>query len=82
MLDSSYRPIDVVNWQRAICLDLFDKARLSPIPSTSPNRPGQRACPTCKAVLANTLECLGSWLPCGGVASQLVVRHKSVLSRA
>ncbi len=28
VLDSSYRPIDVVNWQRAICLDLFDKARL------------------------------------------------------
>ena len=25
VLDSSYRPIDVVNWQRAICLDLFDK---------------------------------------------------------
>lgn len=28
VLDSSYRPIDVVNWQRAICLDLFDKASL------------------------------------------------------
>ena len=28
VLDSSYRPIDVVNWQRAICLDLFDKAGL------------------------------------------------------
>ncbi len=27
VLDSSYRPIDVVNWQRAICLDLFDKVR-------------------------------------------------------
>lgn len=27
VLDSSYRPIDVINWQRAICLDLFDKAR-------------------------------------------------------
>jgi len=26
VLDSSYRPIDVVSWQRAICLDLFDKA--------------------------------------------------------
>ncbi|KAK9825819.1 hypothetical protein WJX74_010340 [Apatococcus lobatus] len=25
VLDSSYRPIDVVNWQRAICLDLFEK---------------------------------------------------------
>lgn len=25
VLDSSYRPIDVVTWQRAICLDLFDK---------------------------------------------------------
>ncbi|EIE27568.1 hypothetical protein COCSUDRAFT_64292 [Coccomyxa subellipsoidea C-169] len=25
VLDSSYRPIDVINWQRAICLDLFDK---------------------------------------------------------
>ena len=25
VLDSSYRPIDVVGWQRAICLDLFDK---------------------------------------------------------
>ena len=25
VLDSSYRPIDVVSWQRAICLDLFDK---------------------------------------------------------
>jgi hypothetical protein len=25
VLDSSYRPIDIVNWQRAICLDLFDK---------------------------------------------------------
>jgi hypothetical protein len=29
VLDSSYRPIDVINWQRAICLDLFDKASLS-----------------------------------------------------
>jgi hypothetical protein len=28
VLDSSYRPIDVVNWQRAICLDLFDKVSL------------------------------------------------------
>jgi hypothetical protein len=27
VLDSSYRPIDVINWQRAICLDLFDKVR-------------------------------------------------------
>ena len=27
VLDSSYRPIDVVNWQRAICLDLFDKVQ-------------------------------------------------------
>ena len=27
VLDSSYRPIDVVSWQRAICLDLFDKVR-------------------------------------------------------
>lgn len=25
VLDSSYRPIDIVNWQRAICLDLFEK---------------------------------------------------------
>ena len=25
VLDTSYRPIDIVNWQRAICLDLFDK---------------------------------------------------------
>lgn len=25
VLDSSYRPIDIVNWQRAICMDLFDK---------------------------------------------------------
>lgn len=29
VLDSSYRPIDVINWQRAICLDLFDKVRLN-----------------------------------------------------
>ena len=28
VLDSSYRPIDVVNWQRAICLDLFEKVRV------------------------------------------------------
>ena len=28
VLDSSYRPIDVVNWQRAICLDLFDKVEI------------------------------------------------------
>ena len=27
VLDTSYRPIDIVNWQRAICLDLFDKVR-------------------------------------------------------
>ena len=33
VLDSSYRPIDVVNWQRAICLDLFDKARPARGPS-------------------------------------------------
>lgn len=26
VLDSAYRPIDVVNWQRAVCLDLLDKA--------------------------------------------------------
>eukprot|EP00873_Tetraselmis_striata_P012863 jgi/Tetstr1/433127/TSEL_022459.t1 len=26
VLDCSYRPIDVVNWQRAICLDLLEKA--------------------------------------------------------
>jgi 5-methylcytosine-specific restriction endonuclease McrA len=26
VLDSSYRPIDVVNWQRAICMALLDKA--------------------------------------------------------
>ena len=26
ILDSSYRPIDVVNWQRAICMDLLSKA--------------------------------------------------------
>eukprot|EP00884_Botryococcus_braunii_P010622 jgi/Botrbrau1/19561/Bobra.0035s0053.1 len=26
VLDNSYRPVDVINWQRAICLDLFDKA--------------------------------------------------------
>lgn len=25
VLDSAYRPIDVVNWQRAICLDLMEK---------------------------------------------------------
>lgn len=25
VLDSSYRPIDVISWQRAICLDLFNK---------------------------------------------------------
>ena len=25
VLDTSYRPIDIVNWQRAICLDIFDK---------------------------------------------------------
>lgn len=25
VLDSSYRPIDVINWQRAICLTIFDK---------------------------------------------------------
>lgn len=25
VLDTSYRPIDIVPWQRAICLDLFDK---------------------------------------------------------
>ena len=25
VLDSSYRPIDVVSWQRAICLGLFNK---------------------------------------------------------
>lgn len=29
VLDSSYRPIDVVSWQRAICLDLFDKVSLA-----------------------------------------------------
>ena len=28
VLDTSYRPIDIVNWQRAICLDLFDKASI------------------------------------------------------
>jgi len=33
VLDSSYRPIEVVNWQRAICLDLFDKARPARGPS-------------------------------------------------
>ena len=26
VLDSAYRPIDVVNWQRAICMDLMEKA--------------------------------------------------------
>ena len=26
VLDSSYRPVDVVNWQRAICMDLLSKA--------------------------------------------------------
>lgn len=26
ILDSAYRPIDVVNWQRAICMDLLEKA--------------------------------------------------------
>lgn len=25
VLDCSHRPIDVVNWQRALCLDIFDK---------------------------------------------------------
>eukprot|EP00891_Asterochloris_glomerata_P005316 jgi/Astpho2/5316/Aster-x0248 len=25
VLDTSYRPIDIINWQRAICLDIFDK---------------------------------------------------------
>lgn len=25
VLDSSYRPINVINWQRAICLDFLDK---------------------------------------------------------
>jgi hypothetical protein len=33
VLDSSYRPIDVINWQRAICLDLFDKVRQQISPS-------------------------------------------------
>ena len=28
VLDCSFRPIDVVNWQRAVCLDIFDKAWL------------------------------------------------------
>lgn len=32
VLDSSYRPISVVNWQRALCLDLFDKARIQSSP--------------------------------------------------
>lgn len=27
VLDSSYRPIDVINWQRALILDLFEKVR-------------------------------------------------------
>jgi len=26
VLDCSYCPIDVINWQRAVCLDLFEKA--------------------------------------------------------
>jgi len=26
VLDSSYRPIDVIHWQRALCLDLLDRA--------------------------------------------------------
>ncbi|EFN55944.1 hypothetical protein CHLNCDRAFT_13740, partial [Chlorella variabilis] len=26
LLDSTYRPVGVANWQRAICLDLMDKA--------------------------------------------------------
>ena len=26
VLDSSYRPIDIVNWQRAICMDIMEKA--------------------------------------------------------
>ena len=30
VLDSSYRPIDVVSWQRAICLGLFNKVRCVP----------------------------------------------------
>ena len=25
MLDVSYRPVDVISWQRAICYELFDK---------------------------------------------------------
>lgn len=25
VLDSSYRPVEVVTWQKAICMDLFDK---------------------------------------------------------
>lgn len=25
VLDNSYRPVSVINWQRAICMDLFDK---------------------------------------------------------
>ena len=28
VLDSAYRPIDVVNWQRAICMDLLVRPML------------------------------------------------------
>lgn len=40
VLDSSYRPIDVVNWQRAICLDLFDKVQVPccGLPTSFPSR--------------------------------------------
>ena len=42
VLDSSYRPIDVINWQRAICLDLFDK-----VPQQNPRHQHRRPAGYC-----------------------------------
>ena len=41
VLDSSYRPIDVINWQRAICLTIFDKVGRPP-PRPRCGRPGRQ----------------------------------------
>lgn len=47
VLDSSYRPVEVVSWQKAICMDLFDKVGVitfsSHVISDGTRRAGGRA---------------------------------------
>lgn len=75
VLDSSYRPIDVVNWQRAICLDLFEKARSMTTPLLhSTCQFGQcYVVHECEAAIVH-----GTAYPLLEVASQMVIMPASV----